>query len=312
MTWLITGGAGYIGGHLASEMVKNDYSIAILDDLSSGKASRIPYGVPFLNASILDESKVSSFIQSQKISGVIHLAAKKNVSESFQESDQYFRVNTEGTKVLSRILAKNNINKFIFSSTAAVYKGQSNLQLISETSDLSPSSPYGESKLAAEVILQNFTTIKSIIFRYFNVVGALNSELEDNRSENLLAQIERAVQGKKNLTIFGRNYPTPDGTCIRDYIHVQDLVGAHLLAISQFENLSCTFPLILNLGTGRGYSVLEVVDQIEQYSGRKIDFEFDQQRSGDVAASVCDPVKAKEILGWTATLSPFAGFSNNS
>ena len=140
----------------------------------------------------------------------------------------------------------------------------------------------------------------------------MNSELEDNRSENLLAQIERAVQGKKNLTIFGRNYPTPDGTCIRDYIHVQDLVGAHLLAISQFENLSCTFPLILNLGTGRGYSVLEVVDQIEQYSGRKIDFEFDQQRSGDVAASVCDPVKAKEILGWTATLSPFAGFSNNS
>jgi len=303
--WLITGGAGYIGRHLASEMARLNFDLAIIDNVSTGEKLNIPPGVTFANASILDRQALRDFMISEKITGVIHLAGKKNVAESFQFPDEYYLHNTEGTRVLIEVISELGVEKIIFSSTAAVYKATNRIEAINESFEIGPESPYGKSKLAAENVVKSNPQLRSVIFRYFNVVGALNSQLADISSENLFSRIKRSLAEDEALPIYGNFYPTPDGTCVRDYIHVLDLVEAHLLAIQKMDDPYQNFPLILNLGTGSGKSVLEVIRNLEETLGSKIRYIFESPRGGDTPFSVCDPALAQATLGWTPIQSPF-------
>lgn len=270
-----------------------------LDNLSSGIKSRIPTESEFINLDIRDDYQIQKLLKSRQFEGIVHLAALKSVEDSITNPSQYFETNFEATKELLDLAIKENMQHFIFSSTAAVYgNGDPKNAKISELYPPSPISPYGFSKLEAENALSESLSkerISGVSLRYFNVAGATNSLLRDNSVSNLIPKVAFEIRQQINPKIFGNSYPTADGTCIRDFIHVEDVARAHLLCAIKSKSDE-KLPPILNIGSGEGYSVKEVIHYIQNALGTSLEVEIYPPRDGDPAQLVADVGLAKKLL----------------
>jgi UDP-glucose 4-epimerase len=298
---LITGGAGYIGSVLTAYFIDNGHEVVVLDDLTTGGA--IDGEALFINGSILDKPKLLNALS--KVDVVIHCAAKSLVEESVSKPEEYSQVNTSGTHLLLEAMIESGVDKIIFSSTAAVY-GDSTVQPISENADINPINPYGQSKFAAEQVISEFASkgIAAITFRYFNIAGSYKNSKGELLTENhedethlipkiLKNTIENGLDRK--VDIYGNDFLTKDGSCVRDYLYVQDLAHAHLLAIDKLEK---GLNKVFNLGSGVGYSVFEVLSEIEKVMGVKLNKALSPARAGDPAVLLAAIDKAKNELGW--------------
>lgn len=302
MTWLITGGAGYIGAHVVAETLKSGRDVIVLDDLTSGLKTRLPSNVDLAEVTLTDAKSVMNIFDENSISGVLHLAARKQIGESIERPDYYWEENVHGFQNLLDAMSASNVKKLVFSSSAAVY-GQPELDrdaLITETTHCQPINPYGATKLVGEWYSQAKTVSDGMsvaALRYFNVAGAGRPEFGDVFTFNLVPIVFEAIAKGGAPKIFGDDYQTPDGTCIRDYIHVQDLAEAHVAAMDLVDARDGVFEAI-NIGTGRGSSVREVIDMIADVSGHNITPEIVERRIGDPAALVAQVAKAKDVLNW--------------
>ncbi|MDH2391494.1 UDP-glucose 4-epimerase GalE [Streptomyces sp. HNM0663] len=305
MTYLITGGAGYIGSHVVRAMTQAGERVVVLDDLSTGEASRVPEDVPLVIGSTLDGELVGRTIAEHRITGVVHLAAKKQVGESVEKPLHYYRENVHGLTVLLEAVAAAGVRNFLFSSSAAVY-GMPDVDLVTEETPCLPMSPYGETKLAGEWLVRAVGKahgISTACLRYFNVAGAATPELADTGIFNLVPMVFEKLEDGQAPCIFGDAYPTPDGTCIRDYIHVEDLADAHLAAARKLAETSDAGEygdLTVNIGRGEGVSVREMVDLINEITGRGVAPEVTAPRAGDPARIVASADRIADQLGWKA------------
>ncbi|CAM5413488.1 UDP-glucose 4-epimerase OS=Streptomyces viridochromogenes OX=1938 GN=ACM01_45560 PE=3 SV=1 [Streptomyces viridochromogenes] len=302
MTWLITGGAGYIGAHVVRAMTQAGERAVVYDDLSTGIADRVPDGVPLVVGSTLDRDRVARALAAHRISGVVHLAAKKQVGESVNRPLLYYRENVEGLRVLlEAVTATSHVRSFVFSSSAAVY-GTPDVDLVTEETPCAPISPYGETKLAGEWLVRatgRATGLSTASLRYFNVAGAAAPELADTGVFNVVPMVfEKLTQGAAPR-IFGDDYPTPDGTCVRDYIHVADLAEAHVAAARALQS-SPGHSLTLNVGRGEGVSVREMIDVINAVTGYDHPPTVTPRRPGDPARVVASADRVATELGWKA------------
>ncbi|KUL74298.1 MULTISPECIES: UDP-glucose 4-epimerase GalE [unclassified Streptomyces] len=302
MTWLITGGAGYIGAHVVRAMTQAGERAVVYDDLSTGIADRVPDGVPLVVGSTLDRDRVARALAAHRISGVVHLAAKKQVGESVDRPLLYYRENVEGLRVLlEAVTATSHVRSFVFSSSAAVY-GTPDVDLVTEETPCAPISPYGETKLAGEWLVRatgRATGLSTASLRYFNVAGAAAPELADTGVFNVVPMVfEKLTQGAAPR-IFGDDYPTPDGTCVRDYIHVADLAEAHVAAARALQS-SPGHSLTLNVGRGEGVSVREMIDVINAVTGYDHPPTVTPRRPGDPARVVASADRVATELGWKA------------
>lgn len=304
---LITGGAGFIGSIISSYFLDNGYDVVIIDDLSTGRKEAIDERAIFYKASILDKPSLLSALDG--VDTVIHCAAKSIIEESVSNPKLYEEVNYHGTKVLLDAVMQLGVNNFIFSSTAAVY-GDTKAQPISESAVLSAVNPYGQSKIKCEEEIGRRAAegLAAITFRYFNVAGSYKNNLGELFFENhvneshLIPKILNSLAKEKreiNTDVYGDNWETADGSCIRDYLHIKDLAHAHLLALNKFTKGEHQ---IVNLGSGNGYSVFEVIDQIDNSVGVRLNKNICPARLGDPAVLLADIGKAKEILGWEPKL----------
>ena len=316
MAILVTGGAGYIGSHTSIELLNAGYDIVVVDNLSNSKLEVIKRireitekDFRFYQVDLLDKPALSAVFMDNQIDAVIHFAGLKAVGESVEFPLKYYQNNVTGTLVLCEVMQSFGVKKIVFSSSATVY-GIVDQVPIREDFALAPTNPYGRTKLIIERILQDMyqsNQYMSIgLLRYFNPIGAHASgrigEDPNGIPNNLMPYITQVAVGKlPKLRIFGSDYPTADGTGVRDYIHVIDLALGHLKTLEKLEENSGVF--IYNLGTGTGYSVLDVVKAFEMVSGKKIPYVITKRRSGDVAECYADPTKAKEELGWQAQRS---------
>ena len=304
-TILVTGGAGYIGSHTVRIMKEQGYHLVILDNLVYGHeeaAKRL--GVELIQGEMADATLVESIFEKYNIEAVIHFAAYAYVGESVEHPGKYYQNNTMAPMVILDAMRKHGCNKFIFSSTCATY-GNPEYIPIDEKHPQAPINPYGMSKLMLEKILMDYDHaygIKSARLRYFNACGcsADGTIGEDHNPEtHLIPLVLMTLTGEReNITVFGTDYDTPDGTCIRDYIHVEDLARAHILAFEDLKNGGDSFSC--NLGTGRGVSVKEIVDKAESITGQKIPIVYGDRRAGDPPQLVGDPSYAKQRLNWEA------------
>lgn len=313
MAILITGGAGYIGSHTCVELVNAGYEVIVVDNLTNSKKeslSRINKltgkEITFYKIDILDKKKLEKIFAENTIDTVIHFAGLKAVGESVQIPLRYYHNNISGTLILCEVMNKYNVRKMVFSSSATVY-GTPRSVPISEDFPLSGTNPYAKTKLMIEDILRDLyhsdNNWSISLLRYFNPIGAHESGMigEDPNGipNNLMPYISQVAVGKlKELPVFGNDYPTIDGTGVRDYIHVVDLAKGHLKACQRIQ--TTTGIEAYNLGTGKGYSVLEIVAAFEKESGKKVPYKILERRPGDIAICYSDPTKAKEKLGWTA------------
>jgi UDP-glucose 4-epimerase len=299
---LVTGGAGYIGAHVAAELLKSGYSIRIYDDFSNGLHRRVDGKFrDIVDGDMLDRVKLLAALDG--IDAVIHLAAKKAVEESVKDPLKYYENNVGGTLNLLGAMAAKGVKQLVYSSSAAVYS-PNDKEAVLEDDPTAPLSPYGASKLLAEQLISSVglaEQISNISLRYFNVVGSNIAEFGDNSKDNLVPKVFLALKNGKRPQIYGSNYPTPDGTCIRDYIHVQDLALAHLAALKKVE--SGYISQVYNVGSGKGYSVKEMMDQISKSLGRDINPEVSQARAGDSPKLIASIDKIKEQLGWSPKAS---------
>jgi len=302
MTILITGGAGYIGSHMVHEFVDAGEPVVVLDNLSNGFRFLIPASVPFVSGSTGDKTLVSDVIARQSVTAIVHFAASIVVPESVADPLNYYGNNTMNTCALLDTAIKSGVRQFIFSSTAAVY-GAAQENPIRENSSTIPVSPYGTSKLMSEIMLRDAAKaygLRFVILRYFNVAGAdprLRTGQATPAATHLIkVACETAIGKRPKLQVFGTDYPTPDGTCVRDYIHVSDLVQAHSSALAYLRSggASATF----NCGYGRGASVFEVVDAVRRASGREFPVEVSPRRPGDPPALVANVDRIRRTLPW--------------
>jgi UDP-glucose 4-epimerase len=300
---LVTGGAGYIGAHVAAELLKAGYSVRIYDDFSIGLHKRVDGNFrDIVEGDILDREKLIQAMHG--VDAVIHLAAKKAVEESVKNPLKYYENNVGGTLNLLAAMTVKGVKKKVFSSSAAVYS-PNDKDAVEETDPTVPLSPYGATKLLSEELITtvgNAEQISHISLRYFNVVGAAIPAFGDNSKDNLVPKVFLALKNGKRPQIYGTDYPTPDGTCIRDYIHVQDLALAHVAALKKTE--SGFVSSIYNVGSGNGYSVREMMNQISATLGKDINPEESPARAGDSPKLIASIVKIERELGWkpTATL----------
>ena len=302
MTWLITGGAGYIGSHVLWESLQSGRSVVVLDDLSTGIKSRMPSDVAIERVTLSDLDAIDSVFKKYEIDGVLHLAAKKKVGESVERPEHYWQENVGGFQNLVTAMKNHGVKNLVFSSSAAVYGAPEMAagQTISELVQCSPINPYGLTKLEGEIISEALSVsdgFKVAALRYFNVAGAGKPELGDQFAFNLVPIVFEAIDGKLSPKVFGNDYNTADGSCIRDYVHVQDLAEAHVAAMDLVESMSPGFEAI-NIGTGVGASVFEVLAMIQGVTSVELNSEIVSRRAGDPAALVADVSKAKEILDW--------------
>lgn len=299
---LVTGGAGYIGAHVAAELLKSGYSIRIYDDFSNGLHRRVDGKFrDIVDGDMLDRVKLLAALDG--IDAVIHLAAKKSVEESVKDPLKYYENNVGGTLNLLGAMAAKGVKQLVYSSSAAVYS-PNDKEAVLEDDPTAPLSPYGASKLLAEQLISSVGSaeqISNISLRYFNVVGSNIAEFGDNSKDNLVPKVFLALKNGKRPQIYGSDYSTPDGTCIRDYIHVQDLALAHLAALKKVE--SGYISQVYNVGSGKGYSVKEMMDQISKSLGRDINPEVSQARAGDSPKLIASIDKIKEQLGWSPKAS---------
>ena len=318
-TWLLTGGAGYIGSHVAAEFLASGKDVVIYDSLYQGLESRIEYlcekynkEIPLIIADIRDSDTFIKTLEQYKPYGIVHTAALKAVGESMEKSDEYFEVNFHATTKMLALAASHNIHHFIFSSTAAVYGAPDHFNPIKEDDPKNPISPYGASKLAAEAEVNRFLTTPGnhgTSLRFFNVVGTAVPELLDNSVENLVPIVINKLKAGQPPVIYGTDYPTPDGTCVRDYVDVRDIARAHLVA-ADYEG---ALPLAMNVGTGRGGSVREVIKLVCEAAGRDDVVAIEEgRRAGDPAFLCADVSLIQSAIGFgskfsleTSTLSLF-------
>lgn len=299
-TWLVTGGAGYIGSHVVRELLASGRDVVVLDDLSSGHARRIPANVPFVQADVGDRAAVADALAQYSVDGVIHLAAKKAVGESVELPLHYYRENVDGLLALLEAMQSCAVSRLVYSSSAAVY-GTPERNPIPETATLRPESPYGQTKVAGEWLAaaQGIAVgLSWVALRYFNVAGAGSDDLGDDSVNNLIPMVFAALDKGERPQIFGDDYPTPDGTCVRDYIHVADLASAHVAAAARCE--SHTAADAFNVGRGQGSSVREVMDTISAVIGRDVGAQLAPRRAGDPPASTAATTRIFEVLGWKA------------
>lgn len=305
---LITGGAGYIGSVLSSYLLDKGYQVVVLDDLSVGKKTAIDFRASFIPGSILDFELMTDILVGVDV--VIHLAAKSLVGESVESPDLYFRVNVSGTQLLIEAMKLCGVQKIIFASSSAVY-GNAEKFPIDENVKCSPINPYGATKLEGEKLLTEYSKkgISAISFRFFNISGAYKNKLgywiNENRDNEthlipkIVKHLKTVCQAEKFL-IFGTNWPTSDGSCVRDYLHVNDLAAAHLKAFSYFENSKHK---IYNLGSGIGSSVFNVIDLAQELTEKKVISRVVQPRAGDAAISYADIQKVCAEINWSPKLS---------
>ena len=302
MTWLITGGAGYIGSHVVKEMA-DDRSVVVLDDLSTGRAERLPVHVPLVKGSVLDRELVERVLTEHQVTGIVHIAGKKQVAESVDRPLYYYRENIEGLRTLLEAAARAGVARFLFSSSAAVY-GMPDVDLVTEETSCLPLSPYGETKLAGEWMVAaagKAYKMATASLRYFNVAGAAEAELGDDGIFNLVPMVFERLTANEPPRIFGGDYGTPDGTCIRDYVHVEDVASAHVAAVRRLEGDPAS-SLVLNIGRGEGVSVSEMVAVIQEVTGRKASAPLiEARRPGDPARVVAAADRIGRELGWAAT-----------
>ena len=313
MKILVIGGAGYIGGTVAGLLVQNGHQAVVYDNLSHGRRDLLPPGVEFIEGELADRPALESLFALAKHKGkpfdsVLHFAALIEAGESMLHPEQFFRNNTASTLALLEAILAHGPRRLVFSSTAAVY-GEPEVIPIKEDARLLPTNPYGESKLLVEQMLCWFHRIhglRSASLRYFNVAGApegpggiTRGEAHEPESHLIPLVLDVALGRRPSIRIYGDDYPTPDGTCIRDYIHVSDLADAHLLALSALETpAAAEARLIINLGNGRGFSVREVIESARRVTGHPIPAEIHPRRSGDPAVLVASSEKATNELGW--------------
>ena len=302
MRILVLGGAGYIGSHTALELVKAGNEVVIADNLVTGYRKAIPEGAKFYEGDLRDFDFLNKLFQQEKIDAVIHFAAYSLVGESVTNPLKYYDNNLYGTKVLLEAMVKNNVGKIVFSSTAATYGEPENIPIL-ETDRTCPTNPYGETKLAMEKMFKwtaEAHGLRYVSLRYFNACGADESGTigeAHNPESHLIPLILQVPNGKREtISIYGTDYDTPDGTCIRDYIHVTDLAQAHILAVQYLNNGGESD--IFNLGNGVGYSVREVIETARKVTGHPIPATESSRRAGDPARLVASSEKAKKILGW--------------
>ena len=308
--WLLTGGAGYIGSHIADEFIRNGKSVVIVDSLYQGLESRITFlrakhgvEIPFIKCDIRDYNEIENVIREHKVDGIVHTAALKAVGESMEKPDEYFQVNLDATKELIEIAKRNGVKKFIFSSTAAVYGSPDSMEPCKEDGPKVPISPYGDSKYQAESSVTAFINEPGnhgTSLRFFNVVGAAAPELLDNSVENLVPIVLGKLNKGEAPVIFGTDYPTEDGTCVRDYVDVRDIAQAHLVA----GNATGAIPPIINVGTGRGASVREIINLVLD-AVNKSDTEVIEapRRAGDPAFLCANVDLAASELGFKSKYS---------
>jgi len=294
---LVTGGAGYIGAHVAAELLKEGYSVRIYDDFSNGLHKRVDGKFrDIVEGDILDRAKLVQAMQG--VDAVIHLAAKKAVEESVKNPLKYYENNVGGTLNLLAAMSLKAVKNLVFSSSAAVYS-PNDKDAVEETDATEPLSPYGATKLLSEQLISTVGAaeqISHVSLRYFNVVGSAIPEFGDNSKDNLVPKVFLALKSGKRPEIYGTDYPTPDGTCIRDYIHVQDLARAHVAALKKTETGYVSS--VYNVGSGKGYSVREMMDQLSQTLGKDIDPQESPARAGDSPKLIASIAKIDKELGW--------------
>ena len=318
---LVTGGLGYIGSHVVVELQNNDFEVVIVDDLSNSSLNILDSIIEITGISPLfvkidlkdKQSLVNFFSRHQDIDGVIHFAASKAVGESVSSPLKYYENNIHSLVYLLLEINKLDSQKLIFSSSCTVYGQADELPITEQAHIKEPESPYGNTKKVGEKIIKDTCfaekSLNTISLRYFNPIGAHKSakigELPIGTPQNLVPFVTQTGIGlREKLFIFGNDYPTPDGTCIRDYIHVVDLAKAHVIAITRLlEKKNIDNYEVYNIGTGKGSSVLDVVNAFEEVSGEKLNYSFANRRVGDIISAYADTTKANKVLGWTSDLS---------
>ena len=313
-TILVTGGAGYVGGHVARELLDAGFTVVVLDNLHAGRKEHVPLEAIFIEGDVRDINLLRDIFAQRTVDAVVHLAALLEVEESVANPDVYFDVNTVGTINLAKVMREAGVTSIVFSSTAAVY-GLQGLGLIPETAECKPNSPYGASKLLAEQALLYFSTFGNLqvtVLRFFNVAGKHSEwDVNDTHTNSHLIPIVLSVaRGEKPvLTVNGSDYSTFDGTCVRDYVHVLDIAKAHVAALNRSTENQYT---IYNVGTGHGASVREVVQAAAEITGHMIPMEIGPRRPGDDAQTVADCAKIAKELGFKAEHSSLEEIIANS
>lgn len=302
MTWLVTGGAGYIGAHVVAAMREGGMRVVVLDDLSTGDRTRIA-GVPLVEGSVLDRVLVERTLREHAVSGVVHVAAKKQVEESVHDPLLYYRENVEGLRRLLEAMTAADVGSLVFSSSAAVY-GAPDVDLVREDTDCRPVNPYGQTKLIGEHLIADVaraTGLRHVSLRYFNVAGAARPELADRGEANLVPMVFRRIAERRAPMIFGDDFPTPDGTCIRDFVHVADIASAHVAAARALEEGRAA-ALTANVGRGVGVSVREMIAVIRDVSGTAgeawAEPAVTARRAGDPPRVVAAADTIRTALGW--------------
>ena len=299
MRILVTGGAGYIGGTVARLLLAGGDGVTIYDNLCHSKRTAVPAGAEFVEGDVADRALMEKTLRTGRFDGVMHFAALIEAGESMEKPEIYFRNNTAGTLTLLEAMLATGHERLVFSSTAACY-GEPERTPILEDAKLAPTNAYGESKLMVEQMLGWFNRIHGLRYaslRYFNVAGAIEGYGEAHEPESHLIPLvlDVALGRRKSIKIFGEDYPTRDGTCVRDYIHVQDLADAHLLALAALEKRD---RVIYNIGNGQGFTVREVIESVRRVTGKAIPVEECARRAGDPAVLVASSEKIKRELGW--------------
>lgn len=298
--WLVTGGAGYIGSHVVEALRASGREAVVFDDFSSGLERRVPPGVPIVRGSVHDHAALTAAFAEFGISGVVHLAAKKAAGESVDIPLYYFRENVGGMLTLLEAMRDSGVKRLVYSSSASVY-GEPEANPVGEDAALQPESPYGQTKVVGEWMARDSGVAWGLSWaalRYFNVAGSGSDDLGDNSVGNLIPMVFRALDRGERPRVFGDDYPTPDGTCIRDYVHVVDLAEAHAAAAALCEGDSAA--AAFNVGRGVGSSVREVLDVISDVIGRDVDAEVVGRRAGDPPATFAATGLIEAQLGWRA------------
>lgn len=298
---LVTGGAGFIGSHFVREAIKNNFEVVIFDNLSRGNKESIPKNISFEEVDLRNYTSLQSAVSKYSFDAIVHFAAFAYVGESVEKPELYYENNVTGSLNLIKVAVEKGIEKFVFSSTCSLYGNPDKIPIDEDTLP-NPINPYAKSKFMVENILADMANAHGLRYaslRYFNAAGAdFNSEIgESHRPETHLIPlvIETALGKREKIYVFGNDYNTHDGTCVRDYIHVNDLAEAHIKALN---HISDNDSVIVNLGTGKGNSIKEVIAKVEEVSGNKVCFEITHRREGDPAILIADNKKALETLGW--------------
>ncbi len=303
MSWLLTGGAGYVGSHVVIAFRAAGTDVVVLDNLSTGSRSNVPAEVPFVQASVTDADAVGRTLDEHRITGVMHLAGRKAADVSVAEPLAYYRANVTGMQVLLEAVIQRGLDRFILSSSASWY-GTPTAQLVTEDEPARPESPYGQTKVVSEWLLRDVAhtrpTLRQTSLRYFNVVGAGAPHLADRGQNNLFPRVLRALTAGERPSVYGADYPTPDGSCVRDYVHVADIADAHV-AVARRLDAGQDVAAVYNLGRGEGASVLQVLDAMRRITGIELPPRIEGRRAGDPARVVGAVDRIAADLGWRAS-----------